>query len=108
MGITEVTATGARSEIGKIGQSLRALEAEPPRLQVQTGSLVQLFALIGGAVSVLAVLLYGSMRGGWLDAALAGIALGMSMLPEEFPVVLAVFVAMGAWRISRARVLTRP
>jgi Ca2+-transporting ATPase len=47
------------------------------------------------------------LRGGWLDAVLAGIALGMSMLPEEFPVVLAVFMAMGAWRISRARVLTR-
>ena len=48
-----------------------------------------------------------ALRGGWLDAVLAGIALGMSMLPEEFPVVLAVFMAMGAWRISRARVLTR-
>ena len=47
------------------------------------------------------------LRGGWLDALLAGIALGMSMLPEEFPVVLTVFMAMGAWRISRARVLTR-
>ena len=38
---------------------------------------------------------------------LAGIALGMSMLPEEFPLVLTVFLAMGAWRISQARVLTR-
>ena len=47
------------------------------------------------------------LRGDWLDAVLAGIALGMSMLPEEFPVVLTVFMAMGAWRISRARVLTR-
>ena len=56
---------------------------------------------------MLAVLLYGFLRGGWLEAVLAGIALGMSMLPEEFPVVLTVFMAMGAWRISRARVLTR-
>ena len=46
-------------------------------------------------------------NGGWLDALLTGIAIGMSMLPEEFPVVLAVFMAMGAWRISQARVLTR-
>jgi Ca2+-transporting ATPase len=107
MGLGEVTATGARSEIGKIGQSLRALETEPPRLQAQTRRLVQIFAAVGGAVTVLAVLLYGMLRGGWLDAVLAGIALGMSMLPEEFPVVLAVFMAMGAWRISRARVLTR-
>ena len=106
-GIAEVTATGPRSEIGKIGQSLGGVEAEPPRLQVETRRLVRVFGLVGGAVSVLAVVLYGLLRGGWLDAVLAGIALGMSMLPEEFPVVLTVFLAMGAWRISRERVLTR-
>jgi Ca2+-transporting ATPase len=106
-GIAEVTATGARSEIGKIGQSLLSLETEPPRLRAQTRRLVRLFATVGGIVSIMAVLLYGTLRGGWLDAILAGIALGMSMLPEEFPVVLTVFMAMGAWRISQARVLTR-
>jgi Ca2+-transporting ATPase len=106
-GAGEVVATGPRSEIGKLGHSLSVLEREPPRLQQQTRSVVWGFAVVGGAVSALAVLLYGALRGGWLDAALGGIALGMSMLPEEFPVVLAVFMAMGAWRISRARVLTR-
>jgi Ca2+-transporting ATPase len=106
-GIAEVTATGPRSEIGKIGLCLRGLETEPPRLQVQTARLVRLCALGGAAVSLAAVVLYGTLRGGWLDAVLAGIAIGMSMLPEEFPVVLTVFMAMGAWRISRARVLTR-
>ena len=106
-GIGEVIAIGPLSEIGKIGQTLSTLETEPPRLQAQTRRLVRMFAVGGGAVSILAVLLYGTLRGGWLDAVLAGIALGMSMLPEEFPVVLTVFMAMGAWRISRARVLTR-
>ena len=106
-GIGEVIAIGALSEIGKIGQSLNTLELEPPRLQTQTRRLVRVFAMVGAVVSVLAVLLYGTLRGGWLDALLGGIALGMSMLPEEFPVVLTVFMAMGAWRISRARVLTR-
>ncbi len=106
-GIGEVVAIGTLSEIGKIGQSLAALETQPPRLQAETRRLVRVFAIVGGAVSVLAVLLYGLLRGGWLDALLAGIALGMSMLPEEFPVVLTVFMAMGAWRISRAQVLTR-
>ena len=67
-----------------------------------------MFAAIGGwRCQLLAVVLYGLLRGGWLEALLAGIALGMSMLPEEFPVVLTVFMAMGAWRISQARVLTR-
>jgi Ca2+-transporting ATPase len=106
-GLAEVTAIGVQSEIGKIGQSLATLETEPPRLQAQTRRVVRLFAIFGGGVSLLAVLLYGFMRGGWLDGILAGIALGMSMLPEEFPVVLTVFMAMGAWRISQARVLTR-
>ena len=52
--------------------------------------LVKLCAIFGAVVSVLAVVLYGTLRGGWLDALLAGIAIGMSMLPEELPVVLAV------------------
>ncbi len=106
-GTAEVIATGPMSEIGKIGQSLSSLETEPPRLQSQMNRLVRMFAVVGGGVSILAVALYGALRGHWLDALLGGIALGMSMLPEEFPVVLAVFMAMGAWRISRARVLTR-
>jgi P-type Ca2+ transporter type 2C len=106
-GISEVTATGALSEIGKIGRSLSTLETEPPRLREQTRRLVRNFAIVGTAVSVLAVVLYGISRGGWLEALLAGIALGMSMMPEELPVVLTVFMAVGAWRISRARVLTR-
>jgi P-type Ca2+ transporter type 2C len=106
-GVSEVIATGALSEIGRIGQSLRTLEEESPRLREQTRRLVRNFALVGAAVSVLAVVLYGMSRGGWLEALLAGIALGMSMMPEELPVVLTVFMAVGAWRISRARVLTR-
>lgn len=106
-GVGEVLATGPRSQIGAIGQSLSSMETEAPRLQRQTKRLVGIFALVGGAVSVLAVMLYGVLRGGWLDAVLAGIALGMSMLPEEFPMVLTIFMAMGAWRISQARVLTR-
>jgi P-type Ca2+ transporter type 2C len=106
-GIAEVIATGPRSEIGKIGQALSVVDPEPPRLQAQTRRLVRWSAVVGATVSIAAVLLYGTLRGGWLDALLAGIALGMSMLPEEIPVVLTVFMAMGAWRISRVRVLTR-
>jgi Ca2+-transporting ATPase len=106
-GRAEVTATGPRSEIGRIGVAITGIETEPPRLRVQTRRLVRNFAAVSLSLSALAVLLYGFLRGGWLDALLSGIALGMSMLPEEFPLVLTVFMVMGAWRISRARVLTR-
>ena len=105
--MAEVTATGPRSEIGKIGTSLDQLETGTPHLQRQMRTLVLAFALIGGAVALLVVGLYGWLRGDWLEGVLAGIAVGMAMLPEEFPMVLAVFMAMGAWRISKARVLTR-
>ncbi|KAF0172197.1 MAG: Ca2+-transporting ATPase [Rhodobacteraceae bacterium] len=105
--IAEVTATGLHSEIGKIGKSLSLLETETPHLQKQMQTLVLWFALIGGAVSLGVVGLYGLTHNNWLAAILAGIAVGMSMLPEEFPMVLAVFMAMGAWRISAVRVLTR-
>lgn len=106
-GIGCVTATGPRSEMGKIGQSLTTLDSEVPRLRAETARIVTWCAIGGGAVALLVVLLYGILRGGWIEAVLAGIAIGMSMLPEEFPVVLTVFLAMGAWRIGRVGVLTR-
>jgi Ca2+-transporting ATPase len=107
VGLAEVVATGALSEIGKIGKSLGTLETETPRLQRQTRRLVLIFAVFGGAVSLAVVALSWSLRGQPLDALLAGIAICMSLLPQEFPLVLTVFMAMGAWRISQARVLTR-
>jgi Ca2+-transporting ATPase len=106
-GVAIVRSIGAASEIGRIGQALGRIAAEPPRLQQQTRLLVRNFAVVGLATSLLAVLLYGFLRGDWLQAILAGIALGMSMLPEEFPLVLTAFMVMGAWRLSQARVLTR-
>jgi len=106
-GLAEVRATGTRSELGRIGRSLAAIEPEPTQLSRQTGRLVRAVAILGIGVSLAAVLLYGLLRGSWLTGLLGGIALSMAMLPEEFPLVLAVFMVMGAWRIARARVLTR-
>jgi P-type Ca2+ transporter type 2C len=105
-GLAEVTATGAWSEIGKIGKSLAVIASEPPSIQHETRRLVRWFAIGGVAVSVLFTVLYGWLKSAWLNAFLGGIALSMSLLPEEFPVILTVFMVMGAWRISRAGVLT--
>ena len=102
-----VTATGASSEIGKIGTAISSIEVEPPKLQAETGRLTRRFAAVSLSLCAVVILLYGTFRGGWLAALLSGVALGMSMLPEEFPLVLTVFMVMGAWRISRAQVLTR-
>ena len=56
---------------------------------------------------MLVVVVYGLTRGDWLHGFLAGITLAMATLPEEFPVVLTIFLALGAWRISQHKVLTR-
>ena len=106
-GQARVFATGIRSEMGKIGHALHSIETEQPHLQKQMQRLVRYFVIAGMLTGTAAVLLYGLLRGSWLEAMLSGIALGMSLLPEEFPLVIAVFMAMGAWRISKVRVLTR-
>ena len=106
-GIGLVTATGKSSAIGQIGRSLEDTRSGISPLRIQTDRLVRRLAIFAGALCLLLVLIYGISRGHWLDALLAGISLAMAALPEEFPVILSVFMALGAWRISRRNVLTR-
>ena len=106
-GVGSVIAIGGQTEIGQIGGDLASIRPDTPRLRKETGLIVKLSGIGGILIAASVTLAYGVLRGGWLDAFLAGIAIGMAMLPEEFPVVLVTFMAMGAWRISRANVLTR-
>ncbi|MGE0086328.1 MAG: cation-translocating P-type ATPase [Desulfococcaceae bacterium] len=106
-GIAQVLHTGAETEIGKIGKALRSLEPEDTPLQQQTAKLVRNLAFMGLMLCILVVVVFGLTRGDWLHAFLAGLSLAMAMLPEEFPVVLTIFLAIGAWRISQHNVLTR-
>lgn len=102
-----VKAIGMETELGKIGTALQSVEEERTPLQVQTSKVVRVFALTGGFLCVLVVVVYWLTRGNLLEGFLVGLSLAMAMLPEEFPVVLTVFLALGAWRISQHRVLTR-
>ncbi len=106
-GLARVQATGIKTEIGKIGKALQTVESEDTPLQRETARLVRNIALVGLSLCAVVVVLYGLTRGNWPAAVLAGITLAMAMLPEEFPVVLTVFLALGAWRMSRKQVLTR-
>jgi Ca2+-transporting ATPase len=106
-GLARVTATGGTTEIGKIGRSLQEIAVDKSPLQREIGWLVERFAFFGIVISLLVLVLYGWSRHDWLNGLLAGITLAMSILPEEFTVILTVFMALGAWRISRHHVLTR-
>jgi P-type Ca2+ transporter type 2C len=110
-GLCEVACTGVRTELGRIGRALQQVRPEATPLQTETGRMVRVLAIAGLAACATVVVVYPLTRGAtpqqWKDGLLAGIAMAMAILPEEFPVVLTVFLALGAWRIARSRVLTR-
>ena len=98
---------GLQTELGKIGTALESIELERTRLQQEIDRIVRIIAITSVLASLLVFTFYGLSRGNWLEGALAAIAASMALLPEEFPVILTVFLALGAWRMSRERVITR-
>lgn len=105
--LARATHTGPAAELGKIGVSLGKINTAPTRLQREMKKLIRTLLLIGAALSIAVVLSYYFTRGHFLEALLLGIASAMAILPEEFPVVLTIFLALGAWRLSRKKVLVR-
>jgi Ca2+-transporting ATPase len=106
-GTARVIATGAKTEMGRIGSALESLGHEQSPLKLQMGALVKVLALVALGASLFLIAAFGLLRGDWLAALLAGIALAMALLPQEFTVVLTVIPALGAWRLSKQQVLTR-
>jgi P-type Ca2+ transporter type 2C len=106
-GAARVLATGPRTELGKIGKFLETLQPQSTRVQLEINRLVKIFVVAGVSLCVFVALIYGFTHTNWLQGMLVGITLAISMVPEEFPVVLTIFLALGAWRMSRQRVLTR-
>lgn len=106
-GVARVTSTGTNTAIGKIGKALESVKDEPTRLKVEMSSLVKKLTISAAILTSAVIIGYTLVRGNLINGFLAGITLAMSLLPEEFPVILTVFMALGAWRISKARVLTR-
>jgi P-type Ca2+ transporter type 2C len=106
-GVAKVLSIGARTEMGKIGRALQGIVEEETLLKKETGRIVRNFSVAGIVLCVLVVVIYGLTRGDWLKGVLSGLTLSMAMLPEEFPVVLIIFLTLGAWRISKKQVLTR-
>jgi P-type Ca2+ transporter type 2C len=106
-GIARVTTIGVSTEMGKIGKSLTHVNIEETLLQKEIRVFIRNFAIIGLILCTIVIVLYGLSRSNFLGGFLAGITLAMAILPEEFPVVLTIFLALGAWRMSRNHVLTR-
>jgi Ca2+-transporting ATPase len=107
-GLAQVTATGSATRVGRIGTLLASTREPVSGLQRSSRKLIRVLSL----VALLLATGYCLLNWLWndhtfLDSLLAAVALSMAILPEEIPVVMTVFLAMGAWRLSRHRVLTR-
>jgi P-type Ca2+ transporter type 2C len=106
-GLVEVLATGSATRTGRIGQSLAKIKSEITPLQRSIRGVVRLFGTLAAVVSIAFLVLTGLTTGDWQQAILSSLALSMAMVPEEFPMVLAVFTTLGARRLARIGVLAR-
>jgi len=106
-GIAEVTAIGTATRVGAISRFLKNIDDEPTKLEREVRRIVWVVAACAIGLSILAAVLYGLSRNDWIAGALNGVTLAMAIIPEEIPVMLVVFMAIGAWRLSRKHVLTR-
>ncbi len=102
-----VIATGERSALGRIGKSLESLGGESTPIQRETRRIVNQVAAVGLALAGGLAIAYWVLRGDWLHSLLAGLTFAMAILPEELPVVLTLFLGLGAWRLAREQVLAR-
>lgn len=106
-GMVQILRTGPSTRLGRIGVSLAAIENEPTLLQKTTGALIARLGIIALVFCAIVAVAYGVLRDDWIGGALSGITLAIALLPEEFPMVLAIFMALGAFRLARHKVLVR-
>lgn len=102
-----VTATGPHSALGRIGASLASLGDDSTPIQRETAQVVRRVAVVGLLMAVLLALAWWQLKGQLVEGILAGLTLAMAILPEELPVMLTLFMGLGAWRLSREQVLAR-
>ncbi len=106
-GLAQVLAIGANTAIGRIGSALSSITPETTHIKLEIEQVVKGASFAGFALAGFVALWYGFMRGDWLNGFLSGITLAMAVLPEELPVILTIFLGLGAWRMAQKNVLTR-
>ncbi len=102
-----VTAIGATTEFGRIAGGLASRERRRSPLQLELDRLVKIL-LVVAIVLIVFTTGMGFLRGHPLgENVLAGISSAIAAIPEEPPVLLAVILGLGAFRLLRRGVLVR-
>lgn len=103
----KVTAIAGETQIGKIGRSLAEIKEAPTLLEQEIKRLIKWFAIYGVGLSLFVVLLFVWLKHDLLSGVLNGLSLAMAVLPEELTVIIAVFMALGAWRMAKSKALAK-
>jgi Ca2+-transporting ATPase len=102
-----VTKTGSTTRYGRIALLLRGIH--PPRTPIER-TIRSLVTRLGLAVLLVCAAVVFVERGhgaSWSIALIAAVSLGMAAIPEELPMVYTLYLALGAWRLSRDNALVR-
>ncbi|MCC5939782.1 MAG: cation-translocating P-type ATPase [Lunatimonas sp.] len=105
--VFKVESVGKNTKLGSIGRSLEQIEEPKTPLQVQIRGFVRMMVVFGAGAFVLVCLVNFLTFGDFLAALLHGLTLAMSVLPEEIPVAFSTFMALGAYRLYKMRVIAR-
>ena len=105
--LCEVTRIGSSTRIGQIGAALGEIQQQPTLVQRDIRLLISRVGLLALIFCVAVAIAYGLIRHDWFQGALSGLTLAISLIPEEFPMVLVIFMTLGAWRMAKHNVLVR-
>lgn len=105
--LAEVTRTGASTRIGQIGTALHDIQQQPTLVQRDIRWLISRIGILALTFCLAVAIAYGLLRHDWFQGALSGLTLAISLIPEEFPMVMVIFMTVGAWRMAKHNVLVR-
>ncbi|MBK6773981.1 MAG: cation-translocating P-type ATPase [Ignavibacteria bacterium] len=106
-GYVEIKSTGMNTEIGKLGKSLELIKKERTPLQLQIDRFVKLMAVAGVIAFMIVWILNYMDSGNVLHSLMHGLTLAMAILPEEIPVALSTFMALGAYHLIKNNIITK-
>ncbi|MEC3879377.1 cation-translocating P-type ATPase [Parapedobacter sp. 10938] len=107
LAVFKVTEIGKETRVGKIGESLLTIKAQPSPLQIQITRFVKTMAIIGIIIFLMVCLFRYYQTGDFIASLLNGLTLAMSVLPEEIPVAFTTFMALGAWRLMQQGIIIK-
>ena len=105
--VTSVTDIGLYTKLAEIGKTVEAITPEQTPLERQINAFVKKMVYAGAIMFLVVWLLNYGRSHNLPDSLIKALALAMSILPEEIPVAVTTFMALGAWRLMKAGIIVK-